>query len=205
MKATGEVMSIDRTFESALLKALTSIEIKCDGLHIPFVSGLNDADLVEKLKACDDERIFCIAEVMRRELMTVEDLYNLTKIDRWFLNKIRGIIDLENRLQTEPLTKEMVYEAESRGFTDTDIITLSGTTRDVLQDIRVYNDIYPVYKMVDTCAAEFEASTPYYYSVYGDEGTENEAIATPDKKKILVLGSGPIRIGQGIEFIYQSS
>lgn len=198
MKATGEVMSIDRTFESALLKALTSIEIKCDGLHIPFVSGLNDADLVEKLKACDDERIFCIAEVMRRELMTVEDLYNLTKIDRWFLNKIRGIIDLENRLQTEPLTKEMVYEAESRGFTDTDIITLSGTTRDVLQDIRVYNDIYPVYKMVDTCGGEFDAMTPYYYSCYDEE---DESVRSHEKK-ILVIGSGPIRIGQGIEFDY---
>lgn len=198
MKATGEVMSIDRTFESALLKALTSIEIKCDGLHIPFVSGLNDADLVEKLKACDDERIFCIAEVMRRELMTVEDLYNLTKIDRWFLNKIRGIIDLENRLQTEPLTKEMVYEAESRGFTDTDIITLSGTTRDVLQDIRVYNDIYPVYKMVDTCGGEFDAMTPYYYSCYDEE---DESVRNHEKK-ILVIGSGPIRIGQGIEFDY---
>lgn len=198
MKATGEVMSIDRTFESALLKALTSIEIKCDGLHIPFVSGLNDADLVEKLKACDDERIFCIAEVMRRELMTVEDLYNLTKIDRWFLNKVRGIIDLENRLQTEPLTKEMVYEAESRGFTDTDIITLSGTTRDVLQDIRVYNDIYPVYKMVDTCGGEFDALTPYYYSCYDEE---DESVRSHEKK-ILVIGSGPIRIGQGIEFDY---
>ncbi len=198
MKATGEVMSIDRTFESALLKALTSIEIKCDGLHIPFVSGLNDADLVEKLKACDDERIFCIAEVMRRELMTVEDLYSLTKIDRWFLNKIRGIIDLENRLQTEPLTKEMVYEAESRGFTDTDIITLSGTTRDVLQDIRVYNDIYPVYKMVDTCGGEFDALTPYYYSCYDEE---DESVRSHEKK-ILVIGSGPIRIGQGIEFDY---
>ena len=198
MKATGEVMSIDRTFESALLKALTSIEIKCDGLHIPFVSGLNDADLVKKLKACDDERIFCIAEVMRRELMTVEELYSLTKIDRWFLNKIRGIIDLENRLQTEPLTKEMVYEAESRGFTDTDIIALSGTTRDVLQDIRVYNDIYPVYKMVDTCGGEFDALTPYYYSCYDEE---DESVRSHEKK-ILVIGSGPIRIGQGIEFDY---
>ncbi len=198
MKATGEVMSIDRTFESALLKALTSIEIKCDGLHIPFVSGLNDADLVEKLKACDDERIFCIAEVMRRKLMDVEDLYSLTKIDRWFLNKIKGIIDLEERLQEGPLTKDMVYEAESRGFTDTDIITLSGVSRDVLQDIRVYNDIYPVYKMVDTCGGEFDALTPYYYSCYDEE---DESIRSPGEK-ILVIGSGPIRIGQGIEFDY---
>lgn len=198
MKATGEVMSIDRTFESALLKALTSIEIKCDGLHIPFVTGLDDERLVEKLKACDDERIFCIAEVMRRKLMDVEELYSLTKIDRWFLNKIKGIIDLEERLQEGPLTKDMVYEAESRGFTDTDIITLSGVSRDVLQDIRVYNDIYPVYKMVDTCGGEFDALTPYYYSCYDEE---DESIRSPEEK-ILVIGSGPIRIGQGIEFDY---
>ena len=198
MKATGEVMSIDRTFESALLKALTSIEIKCDGLHIPFVSGLDDKKLIEKLKTCDDERIFCIAEVMRRNLMDVEDLYALTKIDRWFLNKIRSIIDLENTLKTEPLTKELVYEAESRGFTDTDIITLSGVSRDVLQDIRVYNDIYPVYKMVDTCGGEFDALTPYYYSCYDGE---DESERSPEEK-ILVIGSGPIRIGQGIEFDY---
>ncbi len=198
MKATGEVMSIDRTFESALLKALTSIEIKCDGLHIPFVTGLDDEKLIEKLKACDDERIFCIAEVMRRKLMDVEELYSMTKIDRWFLSKIKGIIDLEERLQEGPLTKDMVYEAESRGFTDTDIITLSGVSRDVLQDIRVYNDIYPVYKMVDTCGGEFDALTPYYYSCYDEE---DESIRSPEEK-ILVIGSGPIRIGQGIEFDY---
>lgn len=198
MKATGEVMSIDRTFESALLKALTSIEIKCDGLHIPFVSGLDDNKLIEKLKACDDERIFCIAEVMRRKLLDVEELYALTKIDRWFLNKIKGIIDLENTLKNEPLTKELVYEAESRGFTDTDIIALSGVSRAVLQDIRVYNDIYPVYKMVDTCGGEFDALTPYYYSCYDGE---DESERSPEEK-ILVIGSGPIRIGQGIEFDY---
>lgn len=198
MKATGEVMSICRTFESALLKALTSIEIKCDGLHIPFVSNLNDEDLVEKMKACDDERIFCIAEVMRRELMDVEALYQMLKIDRWFLNKIQGIIDMERQLQKGPLTKELVYEAEYRGFTDSDIIELSGISRDVLQDIRVYNDIYPVYKMVDTCGGEFDAVTPYYYSCYDEE---DESVPSHEKK-ILVIGSGPIRIGQGIEFDY---
>ena len=198
MKATGEVMSICRTFESALLKALTSIEIKCDGLHIPFVSNLNDEDLIEKMKACDDERIFCIAEVMRRELMDVEALYQMLKIDRWFLNKIQGIIDMERQLQKGPLTKELVYEAEYRGFTDSDIIELSGISRDVLQDIRVYNDIYPVYKMVDTCGGEFDAVTPYYYSCYDEE---DESVPSHEKK-ILVIGSGPIRIGQGIEFDY---
>ena len=198
MKATGEVMSICRTFESALLKALTSIEIKCDGLHIPFVSNLNDEDLIEKMKACDDERIFCIAEVMRRELMDVEALYQMLKIDRWFLNKIQGIIDMEHQLQKGPLTKELVSEAEYRGFTDSDIIELSGISRDVLQDIRVYNDIYPVYKMVDTCGGEFDAVTPYYYSCYDEE---DESVPSHEKK-ILVIGSGPIRIGQGIEFDY---
>ncbi len=198
MKATGEVMSICRTFESALLKALTSIEIKCDGLHIPFVSNLNDEDLIEKMKACDDERIFCIAEVMRRELMDVEALYQMLKIDRWFLNKIQGIIDMEHQLQKGPLTKELVYEAEYRGFTDSDIIELSGISRDVLQDIRVYNDIYPVYKMVDTCGGEIDAVTPYYYSCYDEE---DESVPSHEKK-ILVIGSGPIRIGQGIEFDY---
>ena len=198
MKATGEVMSICRTFESALLKALTSIEIKCDGLHIPFVSNQNDEDLIEKMKACDDERIFCIAEVMRRELMDVEALYQMLKIDRWFLNKIQGIIDMEHQLQKGPLTKELVYEAEYRGFTDSDIIELSGISRDVLQDIRVYNDIYPVYKMVDTCGGEFDAVTPYYYSCYDEE---DESVPSHEKK-ILVIGSGPIRIGQGIEFDY---
>ena len=198
MKATGEVMSICRTFESALLKALTSIEIKCDGLHIPFVSNLNDEDLIEKMKACDDERIFCIAEVMRRELMDVEALYQMLKSDRWFLNKIQGIIDMEHPLQKGPLTKELVYEAEYRGFTDSDIIELSGISRDVLQDIRVYNDIYPVYKMVDTCGGEFDAVTPYYYSCYDEE---DESVPSHEKK-ILVIGSGPIRIGQGIEFDY---
>ena len=162
------------------------------------MSNLNDEDLIEKMKACDDERIFCIAEVMRRELMDVEALYQMLKIDRWFLNKIQGIIDMEHQLQKGPLTKEMVYEAEYRGFTDSDIIELSGISRDVLQDIRVYNDIYPVYKMVDTCGGEFDAVTPYYYSCYDEE---DESVPSHEKK-ILVIGSGPIRIGQGIEFDY---
>ena len=198
MKATGEVMSIDRNFESALLKALCSIEIKSDGLHVPFVTGLSDDRLIGKMKDCDDERIFCIAEIMRRELMDVEELFEETRIDRWFLWKIRSIIDLENALKEGPLTKELLYEAESRGLTDSDIIELSGVSRAVIQDIRVYNDIYPVYKMVDTCGGEFDAVTPYYYSCYDDE---DESVPGPEEK-ILVIGSGPIRIGQGIEFDY---
>ncbi len=198
MKATGEVMSIDRTFESALLKAICSIEIKSDGLHVPFVTGLDDEALVRKMKACDDERIFTIAELMRRQIMGVEEIFEETKIDRWFLYKIQGIIDLERQLRTEPLTKELLYEAESKGLTDNDIIALSGVSRAVIQDIRVYNDIYPVYKMVDTCGGEFDAVTPYYYSCYDGE---DESVPSPEEK-ILVIGSGPIRIGQGIEFDY---
>ena len=198
MKATGEVMAIDRTFESALLKAICSIEIKSDGLHVDFVTNLSDERLVEKMKECDDERIFCIAELMRRGLMGVEEIFEITKIDRWFLYKIQRLIDLEKRLKNEPLTKELLYEAESSGLTDSDIIELSGVSRAVIQDIRVYNDIYPVYKMVDTCGGEFDAATPYYYSCYDEE---DESVRSPEEK-ILVIGSGPIRIGQGIEFDY---
>lgn len=198
MKATGEVMSICRTFESALLKALTSVEIKCDGLRIPFVSSLDNERLMEKLTACDDERIFCIAEALRRGLADVESLYEMLRIDRWFLKKIKGIIELEKELQEAPLTKELLYEAEARGFTDTEILRLSGVSREVLQDIRIYNDIFPVYKMVDTCGGEFDAATPYYYSCYDGE----DEVQVSDEEKILVVGSGPIRIGQGIEFDY---
>ncbi|MDO4870412.1 MAG: carbamoyl-phosphate synthase (glutamine-hydrolyzing) large subunit [Bacillota bacterium] len=198
MKATGEVMSLCKSFESALLKALTSVEIKCDGLHIPFVSSLSDVELLAKLKACDDERIFCIAEALRRDLMTVDDIYELTKINEWFLNKIKHITDLEKQLKEGPLTKELLMEVEAKGLTDEDIIELSGVPREVIQDIRIYNDIYPVYKMVDTSGGKSGIATPYYYSCY-DKGDEN--IIT-DNQKILVIGSGPIRIGQGIEFDY---
>jgi carbamoyl-phosphate synthase large subunit len=198
MKATGEIMAIDRSFESALLKAVDSLEIEGYGLQVPYVTNLNDEKLLKKLYVCDDERIFCIAEAFRRKLLTVEDVFNKTKIDRWFLYKILNIIDIEKSLENSEITKELIYEAESKGFSDEEIMGLSGIKREELQDIRVYNDIYPVYKVVDTCAGEFEALTPYYYSSYGGE---NESIKT-DKDKILVVGSGPIRIGQGIEFDY---
>ncbi|MEG0830620.1 MAG: carbamoyl-phosphate synthase (glutamine-hydrolyzing) large subunit [Anaerovoracaceae bacterium] len=198
MKATGEVMSICRTFESALLKAITSLEVKCDGLRVPFVTNLDDEKLIAKMLDCDDERIFCIAEALRRDLVDVEKLYELLKIDRWFLNKIKGIVDMERKLAEGPLTKELLYQAESRGFTDNEILELTGVPREVLQDIRIYNDIFPVYKMVDTCGGEFEAATPYYYSCYDAEDESKIS----DEEKILVVGSGPIRIGQGIEFDY---
>ena len=198
MKATGEVMSLCKSFESAVLKALTSVEIKCDGLHMPSVSALSDVELLAKLKACDDERIFCIGEALRRDLMTIGEIYDVTKINTWFLNKIKNLIDLEKQLKQGPLTKELLAEVEAKGFTDQDIIELSGVPREVIQDIRIYNDIYPVYKMVDTSGGKSGISTPYYYSCY-DEGDEN---VISKNEKVLVIGSGPIRIGQGIEFDY---
>ena len=198
MKATGEVMSLCKSFESALLKALTSVEIKCDGLHTPYVSQLGDVELLAKLKDCDDERTFCIAEAFRRDLMTADEIYGVTKINSWFLEKIEYLIDLEKQLKTGPITKELIMEAEAKGFTDNDIIGLSGVPREAIQDIRIYNDIYPVYKMVDTSGGKSGITTPYYYSCY-DEGDEN---VISENDKILVIGSGPIRIGQGIEFDY---
>jgi len=197
MKATGEVMSICRTFESALLKAVTSLEVKCNGLRVPFVTKLENERLIKKLEACDDERIFCVAEAMRRGY-SVEDIFEKTKIDRWFLNKIKNIIDMEKTLSTEELDAELLLEAEAMGFTDVEILELTGIPREALQDMRVYNDIYPVYKVVDTCGGEFDAVTPYYYSCY--DGEDESRISK--NKKILVIGSGPIRIGQGIEFDY---
>ncbi len=198
MKATGEIMAIDRTFESALLKAIASLEVEGTGLRVPYVTGLDNEKLMNKLMAQDDERIFCIAEAFRRGVADVEEIFERTKIDRWFLHKIYGIIEMEKILQTSEVTAELIREAEYRGFTDDEILDLTGMARDVLQDIRLYHDIYPVYKVVDTCAGEFEALTPYYYSSYGGE---NESVKTPHDK-ILVVGSGPIRIGQGIEFDY---
>ncbi|HKK94886.1 MAG TPA: carbamoyl-phosphate synthase (glutamine-hydrolyzing) large subunit, partial [Anaerovoracaceae bacterium] len=198
MKATGEIMAIDRNFESALLKAVDSLEIEGYGLRVPYVSKLNDEKLMKKLYACDDERIFCIAEAFRRNLVTVDEIFDKTKIDRWYLYKVLNIVEIERALENSEVTNELIYEAESKGFSDEEIMGLSGVKRDELQDIRVYHDIYPVYKVVDTCAGEFEALTPYYYSSYGGE---NESVKT-EKDKVLVVGSGPIRIGQGIEFDY---
>ena len=198
MKATGEIMAIDRYFESALLKAVASLELDGTGMRIPYVSGLSNEALIEKMNACDDERIFCISEILRRELLNVEQIHDLTKIDLWFLHKIQGLIDLEKRLATEEVTADLIREAESHGFNEDEILSLTGISRDVLQDIRIYHDIYPVYKVVDTCAGEFDALTPYYYSSYGGE---DESVPSR-RDKVLVVGSGPIRIGQGIEFDY---
>ena len=198
MQATGEVMAICRTFESALLKAVTSLEVKCDGLRNPYIDGLNDEELVVKLKRADDERLFAIAEIYRRNIFTVEQLFEITGIDPWFLNKIKNITDMEETLKSQRLTAQLLREAETMGFTENEIMELSGVERSAIADMRIYHDIFPVYKMVDTCGGEFEALTPYYYSTYDDE----DEVIYDGNDKILVVGSGPIRIGQGIEFDY---
>ncbi|MDR1134912.1 MAG: carbamoyl-phosphate synthase (glutamine-hydrolyzing) large subunit [Clostridiales Family XIII bacterium] len=198
MKATGEVMAISRTFEDALLKAVTSLEVKLDSLRVASICKLNDDELSRKIDACDDERIFALTEALRRRV-SVEELYIKTRVDPWFLNKLNNIVNMENTLKNEEITSEIIREAEEMGFVDGEIMTLSGMTREVLQDIRVYNDIFPVYKVVDTCGGEFEAVTPYFYSCFD---AEDESRLSKNTEKILVVGSGPIRIGQGIEFDY---
>jgi carbamoyl-phosphate synthase large subunit len=197
MKATGEVMAISRTFESALLKAATSLEGKFNGLRMFRVMDMTDEELHAKLNLHDDERIYVLAEAIRRG-NTIEKLYDLTKIDPWFLQGIYNIVQMEKTLQNESLDPELLLEAESIGFTDTEISDLTGMERREIQAMRLQHDIYPIYKMVDTCAGEFDAETPYYYSCYEQE---DENIPS-DQKKIIVIGSGPIRIGQGIEFDY---
>ncbi|QEK10944.1 carbamoyl-phosphate synthase (glutamine-hydrolyzing) large subunit [Crassaminicella thermophila] len=196
MKATGEVMSISRTFESALLKAITSLEGKFTGLRMFSIMDMSKDELYEKIKKCDDERIFALADALRRGI-SVKELHEITKIDPWFLNGVKNIIEMEKRLQKEKIDEKLLYEAEAMGFTDKEICDLTGFDRNELGEI-LKDNIGPVYKMVDTCSGEFEAQTPYYYSCYEEE---DENIIS-DKKKILVIGSGPIRIGQGIEFDY---
>ena len=160
-------------------------------------------EILEKLEIVDDRRIWKIAEAIRRG-MPQSMLHDITKIDIWFIDKIAILVGMENALKTRKLTKELLLEAKRMEFPDYIVARLAGKTEEEIKALREEYQIKAAYKMVDTCAAEFAAATPYYYSVYGDEGTENEAVATPDKKKILVLGSGPIRIGQGIEFDFCS-
>ncbi|MDR0357572.1 MAG: carbamoyl-phosphate synthase large subunit, partial [Clostridiales Family XIII bacterium] len=206
MKATGEVMAISRTFESALLKAITSLEIRLDGMRAPHIMGMTDEELLAKIDFRDDERIFAIAEAMRRgrarngtsPAFTREAIYERTKVDRWFLSKVDRIVKMEKTLAENALDADILYEAEELGFTENEILSLSNVSREVLSDIRVYNDIFPVYKVVDTCGGEFEAVTPYYYSCFDAEDESRIS----EERKILVVGSGPIRIGQGIEFDY---
>ena len=200
MKATGEVMSICTNFEGALMKAIRSLEQHVDSLMSYDFSALSDAELEEQLHVVDDRRIYVIAEALRRGV-SYEHIHDITKIDIWFIDKISILVEMEQRLQKEELTVELLKEAKRIEFPDNVIAQLTGKTTEEIRDMRYANDIVVGFKMVDTCAAEFEATTPYYYSVFG---SENEAVETNPKKKVLVLGSGPIRIGQGIEFDYCS-
>ena len=200
MKATGEVMSICTNFEGALMKAIRSLEQHVDCLLSYDFSALSKEDLYERLKIVDDQRIWVIAEALRKGI-TYEEIHDITMIDLWFIDKIQRIVEMEDALKAGPLTVELLKEAKRIEFPDNVIARLTGKKEAEIKEMRYANDIKAVFKMVDTCAAEFAASTPYYYSYFGGEC---EANGERTKKKVLVLGSGPIRIGQGIEFDYCS-
>ena len=200
MKATGEVMSICNNFEGALMKAIRSLEQHVDSLMSYDFTNLTDEQLMEQLAVVDDRRIWVIAEALRRGV-SYDKIHAITKIDIWFIDKLAILVEMEEKLKNEPLTVELLKEAKRIEFPDHVIADLTGKTKEEIHDMRYENGIVAAFKMVDTCAAEFEATTPYYYSVFG---SENEAVETNPKKKVLVLGSGPIRIGQGIEFDYCS-
>ncbi len=205
MKATGEVMAIDRNLEAAILKAVRSLEIGVHSLHLPNISALSIEDLKEYISRPNDERLFVLAEALRRGIST-EEIYNISRIDPFFSQKIKNIIDMEKKIAVyaaqEPseLPRSLWLAAKEMGFADETIAYLLQSTEAAVRTARKAAGVLPVYKMVDTCAAEFEADTPYFYSTYG---CENEAVPT-NMRKIVVLGSGPIRIGQGIEFDYCS-
>ena len=200
MKATGEVMSICDNFEGALMKAIRSLEQHVDSLMSYDFTDLSVEELTEQLEIVDDMRMWRIAEAIRRGV-SYEKIHEITQIDEWFIDKFAIIVAMENALKSEELTPELLKEAKRMEFPDNVIAQLTGKTEREIHDMRHANGIVAAYKIVDTCAAEFAAETPYYYSVYG---SENEVEETRDKKKVLVLGSGPIRIGQGIEFDFCS-
>ena len=200
MKATGEVMSICTNFEGALMKAIRSLEQHVDCLINEDFSSCTDDDIIERLHKVDDRRIYVIAEAVRRGL-SYDKIHEITMIDVWFIDKIAILVEMEQALTTQPLTKELLLEAKRIEFPDSVIARLTGKTTEEIKALRNEYNIHAAFKMVDTCAAEFEATTPYYYSCFK---SENEVIKTHPEKKVLVLGSGPIRIGQGIEFDYCS-
>ena len=200
MKATGEVMSIANNFEGALMKAIRSLEQHVDCLLSYDFSELTAEELKERLKKVDDQRIYVIAEAIRKGI-DYDTIHEITMVDHWFIDKIAILVEMEQALQMQPLTVQLLREAKRIEFPDNVISRLTGLPEAEIKQMRYDNGIVASYKMVDTCAAEFAASTPYYYSVYGGE---NEAVETKPLKKVLVLGSGPIRIGQGIEFDYCS-
>ena len=200
MKATGEVMSICTNFEGALMKAIRSLEQHVDCLRSYDFSELDREALLRRMQKVDDQRIYVIAEALRKGI-DYDTIYEITRIDRWFIDKIAVLVEMEHALETQPLTLELLKKAKRLEFPDSVIARMVGIEESAVKQMRYGNHVTASFKMVDTCAAEFEASTPYYYSCYDGE---NEAVETNPPKKVLVLGSGPIRIGQGIEFDYCS-
>ena len=201
MKATGEVMSIDRNFEGALLKAVRSLEIGVHRLHMEKMDEWPDERVKKNLARINDERIFVIAEALRRGVADIDTIHDITKIDKWFLHKIKNITDIELRLTQESLTPRLLVAAKDVGLADRSIAEITGKTPDEVRTMRISDGILPRYKMVDTCAAEFEAATPYYYSTFH---AQEDEVKVSKARKVIVLGSGPIRIGQGVEFDYCS-
>ncbi|MDF2944262.1 MAG: carbamoyl-phosphate synthase, large subunit [Herbinix sp.] len=200
MKATGEVMAISSNFEAALMKALRSLEQNIYSLRHGNYAAMSTEEIHSALKLVDDRRLFVIAEALRRGI-TYEEIHAITKIDFWFIDKLAILVEMEQELESNPLTVELLANAKRIGFPDRVISQLTGKSVEEIKAVRKQNGIIAAYKMVDTCAAEFDAATPYYYSTFG---SFNEVEKTSGKKKIMVLGSGPIRIGQGIEFDYCS-
>ena len=200
MKATGEVMSICDNFEGALMKAIRSLEQHVDSLMSYDYSYLTGEELLEVLKVVDDRRIWKLAEAIRQGI-SYDEIHRVTKIDKWFIDKIAHLVEVELQMKRSALDEDLLREAKRMEFPDNVIAEITGHTEREIHDMRHQYGITAAYKMVDTCAAEFAAETPYYYSVYG---SENEVTETNDRKKVLVLGSGPIRIGQGIEFDFCS-
>lgn len=200
MKATGEVMSICNNFEGALMKALRSLEQHIDSLATEEFTEYSEEELLEQLHVVDDRRIYVIAEAIRKGI-SYDAIHEITKIDNWFIDKIAILVEMEEKLKSEELTIETLKEAKRLEFPDVVIAKFTGKTEEEIKKLRKENGIVAAFKMVDTCAAEFEATTPYYYSCFG---SENEVSEEKTKKRIMVLGSGPIRIGQGIEFDYCS-
>ena len=205
MKATGEVMSICNNFEGALMKAIRSLEQHVDCLQSYDFSALSEQELIERMKIVDDRRIYLIAEAIRKGI-NYKTIHDITQIDEWFIDKIAILVEMEQRLSREELTSDLLAEAKRIEFPDNVIAKLTGKTENEIKQMRYDNGICAAFKMVDTCAAEFAAETPYFYSVFGseDEASEYKAADEKKRKKVLVLGSGPIRIGQGVEFDYCS-
>lgn len=197
MKATGEVMAIGRNIEESLLKAVRSLEIGAHHLELPELKTVSEERLMEKIVRAQDDRLFYLAEAIRRGY-PIQELADLTKIDLFFLDKLLHIVELEDELSEQPNQLDLLLTVKQNGFTDRKIAELWKTTTEAIRQLRTEKNIQPVYKMVDTCAAEFESHTPYFYSTYEIENESHRS----EKPSVLVLGSGPIRIGQGVEFDY---